>query len=1288
MHLFVPLVLMSAVVVALFVGLSIGLWCAQQDASSPYFHQLLLQLCHAVVACVVLCVWTYLSERHRRKSYLLHRLCEHERKQFRTENAQLRQTIFEMVLDKHDIEDVTRSNPNPSANVPGANSSSANVPLPSSAVPSAASAPRGPGAGQMAAPSAYSSGVGMMHTGTSQRYRGSISTNTFAHTPTNFAADSSNPNLSLSGPITTPMPSSGPSPSASVPSSPSPAAPSSSSALIVTKPCSICKEKDYDTCIDPLHHQEFSDTPLYTAQLPLPAIDSSNNHNNNHNNHNNHVLDLESPLEKALNMLKALLADTTLSQEHFMTITQVVSFLVSSDLFHPVHYEILQHAPHTTTHPSAARLKPSTLDEETYAWLTGLIDELSSMSLVSPTPNVGGGGVANGRSSGSSRASGGGAFVPVPLASASSPSVPVSVSASPSPHSQDLGVVSATKLSLHAVVEHSHSQSNLESSASSTTSSVAHSRSQSQQITGDEDDNEKEKEDKEESSQDQTPSTTALATTTTIEVDDEATAGVRYYQRQRVVGGVALPKAMEQDKEHKWVRVLQSTELWDFDVFEVLNLTQGQPLIYISIALFKKYDLIARFRIEPRKLRQFLLAVEDGYQDNPYHNSTHAADVLRTVHYFISHHTRRYLSDWEILSSLVAAIIHDFDHPGLTNQFLINTREHRAVLYNDRAVLENYHLSQAFMLLAQPEMNIFENLTTAEYLDVRRMTVDLVLTTDLKQHFEFLTHFKSTNLPSSPPEVIHTPASRLLMMKMSLKCADVGHTAKSLPLHLKWTERVIEEFYRQGDEERRLGLPISPFMDRQKANVPAAQIGFIEFLVIPMYEEWMRCLHMPPAILPPSPSTASPPVLLASSSTSSSSSATSTATAGLAINPHAKAPPAQAVDLPCLDLLKLNRKHWKDLEAEEKSREKVTEHKKQHQPSVPEEDEDDGADEEDDDVLLDEAATHLNLNLNLSKDSVKGDGSKSKDNQSPSHDAERHNLSSPLSQVKVLSPASSLSTASITSLSTRSTTRRSRLNSRMTSNKPFPSNLFIPPSSASSDSASSSNSSPSSAFTAKASTALSHDRRKSLTNTFYLSQALLHADEEDGFITIDDETKRELERDRERARERRKSTPMILPQLRRSASVSVSYSMWHGGDDSKDKDEVGSGSLIGDGLLNGSGPASSSSSTYRSRGNSRASSRRTTYNGLVTLSSIAAAQNARASPPPTSASSSSSPALTSALATPTLSPSTHGDLVDEGVRLVSSPSPPSLSLDIAAVAASASSSSSSSSLPSSRVPRQ
>lgn len=49
-----------------------------------------------------------------------------------------------------------------------------------------------------------------------------------------------------------------------------------------------------------------------------------------------------------------------------------------------------------------------------------------------------------------------------------------------------------------------------------------------------------------------------------------------------------------------------------------------------------------------------------------------------------------------MFAALVAAAIHDVDHPGRSNQFLIETSDHLAVLYNDNSVLENHHLAVAF----------------------------------------------------------------------------------------------------------------------------------------------------------------------------------------------------------------------------------------------------------------------------------------------------------------------------------------------------------------------------------------------------------------------------------------------------------------------------------------------------------------------------------------------------------------------------------------------------------------
>jgi hypothetical protein len=213
---------------------------------------------------------------------------------------------------------------------------------------------------------------------------------------------------------------------------------------------------------------------------------------------------------------------------------------------------------------------------------------------------------------------------------------------------------------------------------------------------------------------------------------------------------------------------------------------------------------------------------------------------------------RSYTSDLEILALIIASLIHDFDHPGKTNQFHIAIRDPKAILYNDRAVLENHHCAQAFFLLAKEEHNIFSNLSAKDYAQVRKLIVELVLATDLGAHFDFLAQFKSSissgTLDSSSEKLAApTPAAsanRLMIYKMALKCGDLGHACKTLPLHEKWTHRITEEFYRQGDEERKRSLPISPFMDRQKANLPQSQVGFLDFLVVPMFTIWVKFLEL------------------------------------------------------------------------------------------------------------------------------------------------------------------------------------------------------------------------------------------------------------------------------------------------------------------------------------------------------------------------------------------------------------------------------------------------------------
>ncbi|KAG1655380.1 hypothetical protein FOA52_006970, partial [Chlamydomonas sp. UWO 241] len=77
----------------------------------------------------------------------------------------------------------------------------------------------------------------------------------------------------------------------------------------------------------------------------------------------------------------------------------------------------------------------------------------------------------------------------------------------------------------------------------------------------------------------------------------------------------------------------------------------------------------------------------------------------------------------------------------------------------------------------------------------------------------------------------------LLVMKMVLKWADIGHLAAPLAVHKRWIGLLQEEMFQQGDQEEARGLPISPLMDRKSGNgIVKSQTGFFNVVALPMYQ--------------------------------------------------------------------------------------------------------------------------------------------------------------------------------------------------------------------------------------------------------------------------------------------------------------------------------------------------------------------------------------------------------------------------------------------------------------------
>ncbi|KAG1681390.1 Calcium/calmodulin-dependent 3',5'-cyclic nucleotide phosphodiesterase 1 [Nymphon striatum] len=302
----------------------------------------------------------------------------------------------------------------------------------------------------------------------------------------------------------------------------------------------------------------------------------------------------------------------------------------------------------------------------------------------------------------------------------------------------------------------------------------------------------------------------------------------RIYRRMSSSVGPQIPANV--------VPLLKSMDNWSFDIFAVNDAANGHCLRYIGYELLNRYGLIHKFKMQMAQLENFLTAIESGYckNKNPYHNNIHAADVTQTVHYMVCKTgIGNWLTDLEMLSVLTAAIIHDFEHNGTTNNFHVMSGSSTALLYNDRAVLENHHISSAFRLLIEDENNFLSHLSTQEYRDFRSLVIEMVLSTDMSSHFLQIKTMKS--LLSRPIELRSSENSmeKSKVLSLILHCSDISHPSKEWNLHHRWTMSLLEEFFQQGDKEKELGLPYSPLCDRKSTLVAESQIGFIDFIVDP-----------------------------------------------------------------------------------------------------------------------------------------------------------------------------------------------------------------------------------------------------------------------------------------------------------------------------------------------------------------------------------------------------------------------------------------------------------------------
>ena len=298
-------------------------------------------------------------------------------------------------------------------------------------------------------------------------------------------------------------------------------------------------------------------------------------------------------------------------------------------------------------------------------------------------------------------------------------------------------------------------------------------------------------------------------------------------------------------------KLINNIENENFNIFELdKEVGREQTLGIICFYIFNSFGMYNLIRYP--YFENFIIKISKGYiRENPYHNDLHAGDVTQTCMIFLR---KGKINDYikldlySLCALILSCIIHDFKHPGLTNNFLVNTQNKIAIRYNDKSVLENYHIAEAFKIIKKDsDYDIFNDMDKTESSLIRKKMIQCVLSTDMINHTKIFSFIKLINEKEIDLENIFDNLNEVSknerqqnFMDLIIHACDISNPTKPYEIYKIWANKVMNEFYLQGDKEKELGIPISFLCDRNTTSIPQGQIGFIEGVVFPFFDTFAK----------------------------------------------------------------------------------------------------------------------------------------------------------------------------------------------------------------------------------------------------------------------------------------------------------------------------------------------------------------------------------------------------------------------------------------------------------------
>lgn len=294
--------------------------------------------------------------------------------------------------------------------------------------------------------------------------------------------------------------------------------------------------------------------------------------------------------------------------------------------------------------------------------------------------------------------------------------------------------------------------------------------------------------------------------------------------REKAAAWRSLPPALKDYKMEESRRIEVERAVASGLLFNVLDF-EASELEYATFLVLRTYLDI--YGWTDSQLRAFVAACRSLYRDAPYHNWSHAVDVLQFASSIV-HAPSVYcrFSRIEVATAIITALVHDIDHDGITNKGHAALKTER-VDFSTQSTQEKHHLRISWLL--------FERTFVAERLH-KGLVDSLIDATDMffhRKHVEIL-----VQLINSQARFIESETERVELLIIIMKSADLSNTVRLGATARVWGDRLGDEFSQAYQREVEATVPTERSSFPNGDPTPshdATQLSFYTHVILPFY---------------------------------------------------------------------------------------------------------------------------------------------------------------------------------------------------------------------------------------------------------------------------------------------------------------------------------------------------------------------------------------------------------------------------------------------------------------------